>query len=207
MDVAGAADRFSGIDGLDWTIGMLRSASLGSTVGWKFWILVMGCVCAQADALEQGSNTMNEEMFKARTKQFALKVIELVIEMPRSLTGDVLARQLLRSGTSVGSNYRAACRSRSSGDMLYKLGIVNEEGDESLFWLELLKESGLVPAERLEWLMGEGDELVAMTVASINTLRRNTTQDSGPSNRPIQSINSTKRPKASNPIQNLKSKI
>ena len=79
----------------------------------------------------------------------------------------------MRSGTSVGANYRAACRARSPADFIAKLGIVEEECDETSFWLELLEESGIVSASRLSKLKSEADELLAMTVASINTARRN----------------------------------
>ena len=114
---------------------------------------------------------MNEQVFKARTKQLALKVIELVGELPAGRTGDILGRQLLKSGTSVGANYRAACRAKSTADMIHKLSIVEEEADETIYWLELLGESKLMPSARLDWLLKETDELVAMTVASIKTLR------------------------------------
>ncbi len=114
---------------------------------------------------------MNEQQFKDRTKQLGLQVIRLVEELPKSYTADVLGRQLLRSATSVGANYRAACRGRSSADVLNKLGIVEEETDETLYWLELLAESRLVPAPRLTDLLSDANEVLAMTVASIKTLR------------------------------------
>jgi four helix bundle protein len=114
---------------------------------------------------------MNEKVFKARTKHLALKVIELVGGLPAGKTGDILGRQLLRAGTSVGANYRAACRGKSVADMISKLSIVEEEADETIYWLELLDESRLTPPERLAWLLKESDELLAMTVASIKTLR------------------------------------
>ena len=83
----------------------------------------------------------------------------------------MIGRQLLRSGTSVGANYRAAGRARSEAEMVAKLGIVEEEADETLYWIELLIEAGIVPAAKLEALIGETDEILAMTVASIKTLR------------------------------------
>ena len=82
-----------------------------------------------------------------------------------------MGRQFLRAGTSVGANYRAACRGQSTADTLAKLSTVEEEADESLYWMGLLAESGLVPQDRISPLMEEGDQLVAMTVASIKTLR------------------------------------
>ncbi len=114
---------------------------------------------------------MDERTFKERTRKFALSVIELVESLPHGRTADIIGRQLLRCGTSVGANYRAACRGRSASDLVAKLGIVEEEADESIYWLELLTESRVVPAERTSPLKKEADELVAMTVASIKTLR------------------------------------
>ena len=116
---------------------------------------------------------MDEQQFKNRTKRFALKVIDLVQALPNNETARVIGRQLLRSGTSVGANYRAACRGRSTADVIAKLRIVEEEADESIYWIELLLESRLVtPAEMADPLR-EADELIAMTVASIRTLQRN----------------------------------
>ncbi|MEH2456357.1 four helix bundle protein [Nostoc sp.] len=96
---------------------------------------------------------MNEQEFKARTKQLALRVIRLVEQLPQTRIADVIGKQLLRSATSVGANYRAACRAKSTADLIAKLGIVEEETDETLYWLELLIESGLMTAEKLKSLM------------------------------------------------------
>ena len=115
---------------------------------------------------------MDKEAMKQRTKQFALRVIRLVESLPTGRTAEVIGRQLLRSGTSVGANYRAACRAKSTADFISKMGTVEEEADESLFWMELLVEAGTVPAKRLEALMQENDELLAIVVASINTAKR-----------------------------------
>ncbi|MCP4248363.1 MAG: four helix bundle protein [bacterium] len=115
---------------------------------------------------------MDETEFKARTKQFALRVIRLVESLPRGRSADVIGRQLLRSATSVGANYRAACRARSPAEFRAKMGIVEEEADESIYWIELLAESNLIAPERVVDLASEGNELVAMTVASIQTSRR-----------------------------------
>ena len=114
---------------------------------------------------------MDERKFKERTKRFALDVIRLVECLPRGRTADVLGKQLLRAGTSVGANYRAACRGKSTADVVAKLGLVEEEADESLYWMELLMEAKLIQANAAEPLMSEADEIVAMTVASIKTLR------------------------------------
>jgi four helix bundle protein len=115
---------------------------------------------------------MNEDEFKKRTKAVALRVIHLVEALPRTRTADVLGRQLMRSGTSIGANYRAACRGVSRADVLSKLGDVEEEADESLYWMELLIDSNTVRARRLSSLMKEIEEILAMTVASIRTMRR-----------------------------------
>ena len=106
-----------------------------------------------------------------RTKAYALRVIRLVEALPQGRTADVIGKQLVRCATSVGANYRAACRARSRSDFIAKMKIVEEEADESIYWLELLVESGLVPPSRLTNLLGEGNALVAMTVASIKTVR------------------------------------
>ena len=115
---------------------------------------------------------MNQEEMKRRTKQFALRIIRLVESLPRGRTADVIGKQLLRSGTSVGANYRAACRARSNADFISKMGIVEEEADESLYWMELLIEAEIVKLDSLESLMKEADELLAITVSSIKTARR-----------------------------------
>jgi four helix bundle protein len=114
---------------------------------------------------------MDEKTFKERTKKFALAVVRLVESLPRTRTAEVLGRQLLRAGTSVGANYRAACRGRSAVDVAAKLGIVEEEADECIYWMELLSDSGVIPLDRLTALKKEANEIVAMTVASIKTLR------------------------------------
>jgi four helix bundle protein len=114
---------------------------------------------------------MNEQQFKDRTKKFALRVIKVVEALPRKQTAQVIGKQLLRSGTSVGANYRAACRAKSNADIIHKLSIVEEEADESLFWMELLIEAELMRKGKLASLMAEADEIIAMIVSSIKTLR------------------------------------
>jgi four helix bundle protein len=114
---------------------------------------------------------MTEEIFKDRTKKLALQVIELVNALPPGQTAHVISTQLLRSATSIGANYRAACRGKSTADVLVKLAIVEEEADESIYWLALLKDSKLVPEARLNQIMQEANEITAMIVASIKTLR------------------------------------
>ena len=114
---------------------------------------------------------MDEQEFKNRTKQIALRVIRLVESLPNTSSANIIGKQLLRSATSVGANYRAACRGKSTADVLQKLAIVEEEADESLYWLELLIESEIVSANKLSILMSDMNEIVAMTVSSIKTLR------------------------------------
>jgi len=114
---------------------------------------------------------MTPEDMKKRTKEFALRVIRLTEALPKRQSADVIGRQLLRSGTSVGANYRAACRAKSQADFVAKMAIVEEEADESIYWMELLIDAGLVSSKKLSALMQEADELLAMTVASINTAR------------------------------------
>src|SRR5260370_36038458 len=120
----------------------------------------------------------NEHDLKRRTKAFALRILKLVDSLPKTTAGRALASQIVRSGTSVAANYRAACRARSTADFIAKMGIVEEEGDETLFWLELLEESKLVPVAKLTAIKQEANELIAITVASIKTARRNRAAES-----------------------------
>jgi four helix bundle protein len=115
---------------------------------------------------------MDETLFKKRTKQLALRVIKTVEVLPKNRTADVIGRQLIRSGTSIGANYRGACRGKSTADVIAKLRIVEEEADESAYWMELLIESGLLPEARLSELLQETNEIIVMTVASIRTLQK-----------------------------------
>src|SRR5213592_3869990 len=108
----------------------------------------------------------------ARTRAFALAVVQTVEELPRGRTADVIGLQLLRSGTSVGANYRAACRARSRKEFVAKMGIVEEEADESQFWLELMIERGMLDASSVGSLRHEAGEIVAIAVSSIRTARR-----------------------------------
>src|SRR5690349_1998192 len=119
----------------------------------------------------QGENVAGSRL-AARTRAFASAVVALVEELPRGRTADVIGLQLLRSGTSVGANYRAACRARSRKEFIAKMGIVEEEADESEFWLGLLRERGLLDAERASLLRREAEQILAMTVSSIRTARQ-----------------------------------
>ena len=120
----------------------------------------------------------NEPDLKKRTKAFALRILKLVDALPKTTAGRALASQIVRSGTSIAANYRAACRAKSTADFIAKMGIVEEEADETLFWLELLEESDLVLAAKLTAIKQEADELIAITVASIKTARRNRASNS-----------------------------
>ena len=113
---------------------------------------------------------MDEQQFKARTKHLALRVIKLVNALPPGLTAEVIGKQVLLSATSVGANYRAACRGKSTADLISKLKIVEEETDQTLYWMEILIEAGIIDAEKIQSLMAETNEILAMTVASIQTL-------------------------------------
>ena len=114
---------------------------------------------------------MTPEDLKGRTKVFALRVITLVDAMPRTQAGQTIGRQLLRSPTSVGANYRAAWRAPSRAEFAAKISIVVEEADETLYRLELLEESGLIASERLAQLLREANELVAIAVSSRKTAK------------------------------------
>jgi four helix bundle protein len=116
---------------------------------------------------------MSPHEFKARTKAYALRVIRVVETLPRDLVSRTLGQQLLRSATSVAANHRASARAKSTADFLSKMGIVEEECDESLFWMELLVETQRMKKIRLEPLMKEGTKILSMIVASIKTARRN----------------------------------
>jgi four helix bundle protein len=112
---------------------------------------------------------MNE--LNGLTRTFAIETIQFVETLNKSLTHTVIAKQLLRSGTSVGANYRAALRSKSVADFISKMGIVEEEADECLYWMDLLTQAGQVSEERLKILKDRADHIVAMTVNSIKTAR------------------------------------
>ena len=114
---------------------------------------------------------MTPEELKQRTRQFALRVIRLSEALPRTRSADVIGRQLIRAGTSVGANYRAACRARSRADFISKMNIVEEEVDEAIYWMELLTDAKIIKESLLVSLAGEARELLAITVASINSAR------------------------------------
>jgi four helix bundle protein len=114
---------------------------------------------------------MDAGEFKSRTKSFGLRIVRLTEALPKSRTSDVMGRQLLRCGTSVGANYRAACRAKSQSDFIAKMKIVEEECDESVYWIELPVESGQVEEHLVVDLLKEAGEILAMVVASVKTVR------------------------------------
>ena len=116
---------------------------------------------------------MKHKDLQMRTKQFALQVIQFCERLPNDETSKVLRRQLLRAGTSVGANYRAACRAKSKPTFISKMGDVLEEADESGFWIELLRESGKVDQKTAAAILCEANELVAIAISSINIAKRN----------------------------------
>ena len=114
---------------------------------------------------------MNQEEMKDRTKQFSLRVIRLVNALPKTVEGRAISGQLIRSGMSVGANYRAACRSRSKIEFLSKLGTVEEEADESAYWMELIIESCMLNKDKVESLLREANEITAIVAASKKTVK------------------------------------
>jgi four helix bundle protein len=116
---------------------------------------------------------MNPQELKERTKQFALRVMGLVDALPRTPKGNALAGQSVRSGTSVAANYRAACRGRSRAEFISKIGVVEEEADETALWLELIIEDKILPEKKVLPLLIEANELVAIMAASYMSAQRN----------------------------------
>jgi four helix bundle protein len=114
---------------------------------------------------------MKHQNLQDRTKRFALNVVRLCERLPKDDTSRVIGRQLLRSGSSVGANYRAACRTRSKADFISKMGVVLEEADESAFWIELLIDASKTRSDEASALLREANELVAIFVSSIRTAR------------------------------------
>src|SRR5271166_3499719 len=111
------------------------------------------------------------EQLRDRTKAFALRVIRLFRSLPHQADAYVLGKQVLRAGTSVAANYRAVCRARSKAEFISKIGVVVEEAGETVFWLELLVECGVVSTSRMENLLVEANELLAISAASQRTAR------------------------------------
>ena len=120
----------------------------------------------------EGNSLVRAKELQGRMKSFALRIIRMFRSLPKTEEARILGRQVLRSGTSVAANYRAACRARSKAEFVAKLGVVVEEADETIFWLELLVESGIVAREKLADLLEEADELLAIVAASRRTARK-----------------------------------
>jgi four helix bundle protein len=115
---------------------------------------------------------MTEDDLKKRTKKFALRILKLVAALPRTIAGRAIGGQLVRSGTSVAANYRAACRARSKAEFISRLGVVEEEADESALWLELIMEGALMKKDLVESLWIEADEIVAIMTSSLKSASR-----------------------------------
>jgi four helix bundle protein len=115
---------------------------------------------------------MTPDEMKKRTKQYGLRIIRAAASLPRTFAARHIGGQLLRAGTSVGANYRAACRARTQAEFIAKLGIVEEEADETIYWMEVLIKAGIMPEVRLSALMAEANEILSIVVASINTARK-----------------------------------
>jgi four helix bundle protein len=118
---------------------------------------------------------MKSAELQQRTKSFALRVLKLIEQLPNTIGGRVLANQVARSATSVGANYRAACRARSRAEFTSKVGTVAEEADESLYWLELIRDGSFVPEKKLASLVSEADELTAIFTAGRRTSSKDQT--------------------------------
>ena len=115
---------------------------------------------------------MTPKELKDRTKRFAVDIINLCRELPTTIDGKTVGHQMIRSGTSVGANYRASCRARSRAEWVARLGVVEEEADETLFWLEVAVEAKLISGNRAQLLLKEADELTAIFVSSLKTAKR-----------------------------------
>ena len=122
---------------------------------------------------------MDTDELKQRTKAFALRIIRLVEALPNTSTARVIGNQLLRAGTSVGANYRAACRARSQAEFISKIGVVEEEADESAYWLELLIEAAVLSPTKVQALLDGANELTAIFAASGRTAKERQTSRSG----------------------------
>ena len=116
---------------------------------------------------------MTQDELKIRTKLFALRIIKLVKALPRGVVGRTIGNQIIRCGTSVAANYRSSCRSRSKNEFVAKIGVVLEEADETVLWLELITEAGLLPMKRIEPLLTEAKELVAILASTRKTASSN----------------------------------
>jgi four helix bundle protein len=119
--------------------------------------------------LEEEVSPMTEAEMKQRTHRFALRVLKLAEALPRTRTGQTIAGQIMRSGSSVAANYRSLCRAKSRADFINKTSIIEEEADETAFWLETIQAAGLLANQRVQPLLNEANELIAIIVASRRT--------------------------------------
>jgi four helix bundle protein len=115
---------------------------------------------------------MNKEEMKRRTKEFAKEIIKLCRSLPKNREGRLIGEQIFRSGTSIAANYRAACRARSTAEFISKMGIVEEEADETLFWLEIIQEMDVMKTELLQAIIKENNEIISIVVSSIKTAKQ-----------------------------------
>lgn len=124
------------------------------------------------------SEPYTADKMAGRTKALALRILKLAGSLPRSVTGKTLGQQIARSGTSLAANYRAAVRGRRKAEFIAKLSIAHEKADKTLFWLEMIVESNLIPYKKLEQLMDEANQIIAIIVTSLKTAKRNQTTNS-----------------------------
>ncbi len=116
---------------------------------------------------------MSPDVMKKRTKAFAMRILKMAEVFPKNSTSNIISHQIVRCGTSVASNYRAACRARSKAEFIAKLGIVEEEADETLFWLELIEESGILTPNLIQEIKREANEITAIIVVSLKSAKSN----------------------------------
>jgi len=146
---------------------------------WGFWIWDIGLfkiddwvfLTSNSVLNLKEDNKLDQTEMKRRTKEFAKEIIRLCRKLPNNRAGRLIGDQIFRSGTSVAANYRSACRARSKAEFISKLSIVEEEADETLFWLEVINEMKIFHYEKLDALMNENDEILAIVVASLKTAK------------------------------------
>lgn len=143
--------------------------------------------------LEDG---MKSEELKLRTKRFAIEICKLAECLPKTKIAEIIGNQLIRSGTSIGANYRSACRARSHSEFIAKMGVVVEEADETIYWLELLSELHLAPHSNIEGMLNEANELTAIFSSSHKTAKNNKLKQSP--NSPIKKSRNQKITKSPN---------
>jgi four helix bundle protein len=124
-----------------------------------------------AQTIRKTGTATQPEQLRARTKEFAIRIVRLFRSLPKNDDARIIGKQALRAGTSVAANYRAVCRARSRAEFISKIGVAVEEADETVFWLEILVETGIVPRARMEKLLLEANELLAILAASQRTAR------------------------------------